>query len=107
VGSGHAPLKLGKGSSPDLAPLPPTAIIAPGGQRTAFEVHPSSCQTLKITNPAGEEQEFTYDDGLMTSMKDARDHLWEFTYDSLGRLIRDDDPAGGYKTLSPEATEHG
>lgn len=33
-------------------------------------------------------------------MTDARSKTWSFTYDTKGRLVRDDDPAGGYKTLT-------
>lgn len=36
----------------------------------------------------------------MQSMTDARSHTWTFTYDALGRLTHDADPAGGSKSLS-------
>jgi YD repeat-containing protein len=40
-------------------------------------------------------------------MVDARGNTHQFAYDSLGRLTRDDNPAGGFKTLSRRDTTNG
>ena len=39
-------------------------------------------------------------DGLLASLTDPRDGLHEYTYDEDGRLIQDDEPGDGFKTLS-------
>ena len=53
-----------------------------------------------ITNPAGEAITLGYKDGgLLTSLKDSRGNTYLYTYDDTGRLIKDEDPAGGFKTL--------
>lgn len=84
----------------------PTAIVAPFGQVTSLTLDPNG-YLASITNPAAEVTQFEYtEDGLMTEMKDAKLALYEFDYDDLGRLTRDDDPAGGFQTLTRvESTE--
>ena len=78
----------------------PTGITGPYGQTTTFTLDANG-YLASIANPAGETTEFTYTaDGLLTSMRDARNANYTFWYDTLGRLIRDDDPVGGFKTLS-------
>ncbi|MGI5921379.1 MAG: S-layer homology domain-containing protein [Syntrophomonadaceae bacterium] len=78
----------------------PTAIIAPGGQTTYLEVNENgylssiACPLLKKT-----DLEYT-EDGLLTKFIDHKDNVHSFTYDELGRLIKDEDPAGGYTELS-------
>ena len=62
----------------------------------------------RIANPAGEAVQFSYTtDGLLTTEADARGNLHRFTHDALGRLVRDEDPAGGVKTLARVDTENG
>ena len=39
-------------------------------------------------------------DGLLETFKDPRGNVNEMTYDSLGRLIKDADPAGGFTALN-------
>lgn len=74
------------------------AIVGPYGQRTEFTLDDGYIVMAK--NPNDEETHFTYsDDGLMETMTDARAHAWTFTYDALGRLEHDSDPAGGSKSL--------
>jgi RHS repeat-associated protein len=78
----------------------PTAIIAPFGQRTSFVLNDSG-YIATITNPANESTNYTYSTlGLMQTMRDAKGQVHTFTYDSNGYLINDEDPAGGFKTLS-------
>jgi RHS repeat-associated protein len=85
----------------------PIVIVSPFGQRTTLVVGDSG-YLASITNPASETVQFTYaSDGLMQTMTDARDNLYQFTYDTTGRLIRDEDPAGGYKTLTRSELSNG
>jgi RHS repeat-associated protein len=78
----------------------PTAIVGPYGQRTTLALDGNGYLS-DLTNPAGETTSFQYSsDGLMTGMTTPRGHAYNFTYDALGRLIRDDDPAGGYQALA-------
>ncbi|HKH45927.1 MAG TPA: hypothetical protein VKM72_14795, partial [Thermoanaerobaculia bacterium] len=75
------------------------ALVAPFGQRT--ELTYANGYLASLRNPEGETVRFaTKPDGLLTGLTDARDGLHEFTYDSLGRLQRDADPAGGFKTVT-------
>src|SRR5574341_1075042 len=57
----------------------PTAIIAPGGQRTNLSLDT---------------------DGLLTTLTDPKDNAHRFIYDDLGRLTKDENPSGGYSSLS-------
>lgn len=78
----------------------PTAIVAPGGQRTTLNVSADGW-LLSATNPASEAHFMSYSaDGLLQTFTDPRGNLHRFTYDALGRLIKDDDPAGGRTTLA-------
>ncbi|MEO6060417.1 MAG: RHS repeat-associated core domain-containing protein, partial [Thermoflexales bacterium] len=78
----------------------PTAIVGPYGQTTMLALDANGYLS-GITNPANETiQLASTPGGLLTSFTSARGHTSSFTYDSLGRLTRDDDPAGGFKTLS-------
>ena len=78
----------------------PTAVIAPFGQRTALSVDANSF-LASVANPQGEAIGLSSSqDGLLAALTDPKDQTTTFSYDSLGRLIRDDDPAGGFKTLT-------
>jgi len=75
------------------------ALLAPFGQHT--ELTYANGYLASLRNPAGETVRFaTRTDGLLTGLTDARDGLHEFTYDSLGRLQHDADPAEGFKTVT-------
>ena len=83
----------------------PTAIVGPYGQRTTLAVDAHS-YLAHITNPAGETVQLSStDDGLLTSFTDARGNAYHFTYDALGRLVQDADPAGGFKALTRTETD--
>ena len=73
----------------------PTAVVGPYGHRTTFNLD-SNGYLSRITNPANESFLFAYSDaGLMSQMTDARGNICRFSYDALGRLTRDENPAGG------------
>jgi len=78
----------------------PTAIVAPGGQRTTLTVNGDGWLS-SLTNPAGETHTMSYSaDGLLQQFVDPLARVHTFTYDDLGRLIADEDPVGGSTTLS-------
>jgi RHS repeat-associated protein len=78
----------------------PTAIIAPGSQRTQVAVDANGYLSA-VTNPAGEATSLVHTpDGLLTTFTTPEGKEHTFTYDTQGLLIKDEDPAGGYKTLS-------
>jgi RHS repeat-associated protein len=78
-----------------------TAIVAPGGQRTALTI--GTTGLVRIANPAGEAHEFSYAAGLMTSRRDPRGYLYQYAWDTSGRLLKDSDPAGGFISLTRSA----
>ena len=76
----------------------PTAIVAPGGQRTSLVT--TGGQLVAISDPAAETTRMAYSsDGLLTSFTDPRGGVARFGYDSFGRLIRDQDASGGGRDL--------
>ncbi len=78
----------------------PTGIQAPDGQITNLGTDGNGYLN-SITNPAGENYLMVNsNEGLMTQFTDRRGYSNIFTYDSLGRLIQDEDPAGGGWLLS-------
>ncbi|MBX3001211.1 MAG: hypothetical protein KF893_21995 [Caldilineaceae bacterium] len=78
----------------------PTAIVAPGGQRTTMTVNNNGWLS-GLTNPAGESHTMSYSaDGLLQQLVDPLARVHTFTYDGLGRLVKDEDPVGGSTTLS-------
>lgn len=77
----------------------PVAIQAPFGQTTDIDAPAGRLESL--TSPANEEVSFTYGSGgLLKSMETAEGHVTTFEYDGDGRLLKDDDPAAGFKQLS-------
>ena len=82
----------------------PTAIVAPDGQRTMLTVDANG-YLATVANPAGEAHRFaSTSDGLLQTMTTPRNQTYRFTFDALGRLTRDEDPAGGVKTLDRAGT---
>lgn len=78
----------------------PTALIAPGGQRTALAVS-SDGWLLGVTNSVGEAHTMNYSaDGLLRQFIDPLRNTNTFTYDPLGLLVKDEDPLGGSITLA-------
>lgn len=85
----------------------PTAIVGPFGQRTTLSVDANG-YLASMTNPANETTRFVYTaDGLMTGMTDARNQPYRFTYDDGGRLVRDEDPVAGAKSLAKTSDDTG
>lgn len=85
----------------------PTAIVAPFGQRTELEVDANG-YLARITDPEQQTIRLTTEaNGLLRSMTDARQKTWTFSYDAQGFLTRDQDPAGGFKSLDRTATQTG
>ena len=85
----------------------PLAVVSPFGQRTTITLdnHGLAAST---TNPATEVVQLHHDStGLLDTLVDANGSRHRFAYDSLGRLIRDDDPDGGFKTLSRSSSDSG
>ncbi len=78
----------------------PLAIVAPFGQRTELELDEQGYLASAADPGDLRVNSFTYDQGLLTSRIDPRGNPHEYSYDLLGRLIRNDDPAGGFKTLT-------
>jgi RHS repeat-associated protein len=85
-----------------------TAIVSPFGQRTVVGLDANGFLAT-LTNPANETIRVQHDSlGLLRSLTDAKNnpsHL--FAYDSIGRLTRDTDPSGGYKTLARQLSDTG
>ena len=78
----------------------PTAIVAPFGQRTTLTLNENG-YLASITNPAGEAHQAGYTaDGLLSTFTDPKGNSSIITYDTLGRLIRDQNAAGGFWVLS-------
>jgi RHS repeat-associated protein len=77
----------------------PSAIVAPGGQRTTLDV--TAGHLTRVANPAGEAITLDYDAaGLLSQFQDARGGLHRFTYDAKGLVARDDAPDGSSLVLS-------
>ncbi len=85
----------------------PTAIVAPGGQRTALAISTDGW-LAGAANPAAEAHAMSYSaDGLLQRLVDPLTHVHSFTYDALGRLIKDEDPAGGSTSLARTEQNNG
>ena len=79
----------------------PTAIVAPGGQRTTLTAtgeHLTKVDGTTLGYDAG---------GRLSLLIDRRGGRHEFAYDEEGRLIRDEDPSGKAQTLSRVETDNG
>ncbi|WP_261301758.1 S-layer homology domain-containing protein [Paenibacillus andongensis] len=76
----------------------PTAVIAPGSQRTELTVE--NRQLMAVTNPSGESYRMQYDSkGLLTQFEDPRNQKRDYGYDAQGLLTDAKDP-GGEATLT-------
>jgi RHS repeat-associated protein len=84
----------------------PTAIVAPGDQRTTLEVD-SSGELTSITNPAGETYRMKYEGGLLTDYTDPEQGMSQYDYDASGKLVKATNPEGGVKTLHKSIINNG
>ena len=81
----------------------PTAIVAPFGQTTQLAVDNNGFMS-SITDPAGATIQLANSPtGLLKTYTDARGNVHTFDYDASGKLLKDEDPAGGATTLSDVA----
>jgi len=77
----------------------PTAIVAPGGQRTQLTV--ANDRLTGLTGPDGGAYSMQYSaDGLLNQFTDPQGHVRQYTYDSQGYLATAENPMGGISTLS-------
>ena len=86
-----------------------TAIMGPFAQQTLLGMHPDG-YLATVTNPASESVGFTYTglgSGLLATMTDPKMQVHAYEWDALGRLAKDEDPAGGFQTLARTETPGG
>ncbi|MCK5147773.1 carbohydrate binding domain-containing protein [bacterium] len=82
-------------------------ILSPFGHRTICSLD-SSGYLVSVTNPGIETVRFEYTNGmLMTEETDPWGGVHCFTYNNEGKLIRDEDPAGGWKSITKTRTQSG
>jgi len=78
----------------------PTQITAPGGQKTYLAVNENGYLS-SISCPYEIPIDLAYtNDNLLTMFSDHKGNVHRFSYDEMGRLIKDEDPAGGFTQLS-------
>jgi RHS repeat-associated protein len=84
-------------------------VVAPFGQRTTLELDSETGYLKTAANPAGEAVTFTYhgNEGLLATRKDPLGQVARFTYDDMGRLLKDEDPAGGFTELARTESARG
>ena len=82
--------------TPDGTPI---AIIGPYGQRTAIGLDGDG-YISSIADPENRAHTITYHaGGLLATFSDPNENESRMTYDLLGRLVKDEDAAGGYKQI--------
>lgn len=86
-----------------------TAITSPFSARTTLNVNPAGFLD-RVTDPAGQAVGLHHTaTGLLDTLTTPRGHTHRFTYDSLGRLVRDQGASGEdltiVRTELPTATE--
>ncbi len=85
----------------------PIEITAPGGQKTFLSVNENGYLS-SISCPYDIPIDLEYTSGnLLTVFSDHKKNIHKFTYDNMGRLIKDEDPAGGFTQLSRSAVSGG
>jgi YD repeat-containing protein len=83
-----------------------TAVVAPFGQRTTLSLDGNGL-LRSIVDPAGGAVGMTYAKGLLETYTDARGGVHRFEFDPDGRLIKDENPAGGSQSLTRTTTATG
>jgi RHS repeat-associated protein len=85
----------------------PTGIVSPHGQRTTLTVGGGGFLT-SISDPAGHSLQLAArPDGLLDTLIDSRGAQHHFSWDDVGRLVRDEDGAGHVITLARTETPTG
>jgi len=78
----------------------PLAVISPYGQRTTLGINVDG-YISSIADPENRAYTITYHPGgLLATFADPNGNESIMTYDELGRLIKDEDAAGGYMQLT-------
>jgi RHS repeat-associated protein len=82
-----------------------TAVVGPNGHRTEF-AYDANGLLDEVANPAGEVIGLvTSASGLLQRMTDPRGGQYAFTFDSIGRLVRDSSAANRVQTLARVETD--
>ncbi len=82
----------------------PTAIVAPFGQRTTLAIG-ADAYLRRIADPLNHGLDLTYtQEGLLTTATDPRGRISIFSYDSVGRLIKDENSGCCFRELSRSET---
>jgi RHS repeat-associated protein len=77
----------------------PTAIVAPGGQRTTLTLEDG--WLTRVADPMGHADRFTYDaGGLLRTHIDPTDAASSYGYDAEGHLTSATDPVEGVQTIT-------
>lgn len=84
----------------------PLALVAPFGQETGLSLNESGYLS-RITDPLGGDHAFTYDHGLLRSVRNPNDNVFRYDYDADGRFVANSDPIGGGWALSRSQLEDG
>ncbi|MCZ7651701.1 MAG: hypothetical protein M5U13_11295 [Thermoanaerobaculia bacterium] len=84
-----------------------STIIGPFGQSTVLSYDPFG-YVAAVEDPAGNRWEMTSTvGGLLASFATPEAHAWSFLWAADGRLLRDEDPAGGWQELTRYALRSG
>jgi RHS repeat-associated protein len=84
----------------------PLAIVSPFGHRTSLATDADGYLTT-ITDGAAITRLSYSPGGSLTALVSPNGFTYQFGYDELGRLIRDQDPAGGVQVLSRSDAPNG
>ena len=85
----------------------PVSIVGQYGQHTDLAMN-NKQNLVNIINSAGEKTSFAYSaTGFLTSMIDTRGFTHSYEYDAAGLLVKDNDPADGFTSLSRTSTTNG
>jgi len=87
------------------------AVVAPFGQRTELTMNPTTgyLQAVERDLDVGVERVelVTHPNGLLQSLQDPKNHLYNYSWDGEGRLDRVDDPENGWITLDLQELPNG
>ncbi len=85
----------------------PVCILSPYKLRTDLVVD-SKQNLASISNAAGEKNSFVYSaTGLLTKMTDARRFTHIYQYNDAGRLLKNQDPNGGFTGIARTSVKNG